>query len=147
MPKFEIIPARPWHCGQIARLIRSEECEAMIAAGLDPHEEIRNAFDNTMRPKAWLIDGRLAALGGVAGNTLSFHAFLWLALAEFAGKYPVAVVKEARRQIALAVVPGMPPATALLYGDEKALRFARFLGFGVIRTIGPLAFCQYREAA
>lgn len=31
VPKFEIISAKPWHCGQIARLIRREDRDAMRA--------------------------------------------------------------------------------------------------------------------
>jgi len=129
VPSFQTIPAKAWHCGQIARLISSKNRDAMRAAGFDPHKEFSGAFDNTVDPKAWLIDGKLAALGGVAGSALSPYGFLWLALAESAARYPLAIIKEARRQIAEALATRREIVTTIIPGNYRAIRFAEFLGF------------------
>jgi hypothetical protein len=86
-------------CGQITRLMRSEHRAAIVALGLDPHRELVEAYEGTAEPKAWLIDGELAAIGGVAGPAISPIGILWLALAERAVRFPGAVVREATRQI------------------------------------------------
>jgi len=52
-PSFEIIPAKPWPCGQIARLIRQDERRSLLALG-DPHRQCADAMRDTLFPKAWL---------------------------------------------------------------------------------------------
>ena len=49
--------------------------------------------------KAWLIDGKLSALGGVTGSKMSSTGFVWLALSSAAMKYPIQIVKTARAQL------------------------------------------------
>lgn len=131
MPEFSIIPARPWHCGQMVRLLRHEHRNAIARLGVDSHRELRHRFETSAFRRAWLIDGRLAALGGVTGGTLCATGFLWLALSETARRYPVAIVKEARRQLAEIMLVKRELATTILDGDAAAQRLAIFLGFHV----------------
>lgn len=131
MPTFQIIPARPWHCGQMCRLLRSAHREAVTAIGVDAHRELRDRFEASAFRRAWLVDGKLGALGGVMGSPLATAGFIWLALAEDARKYPLAIVKEARRQLDLIMVTKRELATTVLQDDEPAMRLAVFLGFHV----------------
>lgn len=79
--------------------------------------------------RAWLIDGELAGLGGVVGQTLSSSGYVWLALSENAKKYPIAVIKEARRQIAGLMETKTRLTAKLLPNDRDARKFALLLGF------------------
>jgi hypothetical protein len=133
---FLTIPAKRWHCGQMVRLLRHEHQRVMYGIGLDAHAELAGMFEISAFRKAWLIDGRLAGLGGVTGTLLSPHGFVWLALSEQAMRYPVALVKEARRQIAEMMVVKRELTTTLIGGDEAAQRLAVFLGFHV-QSQGP----------
>src|SRR5580704_14238562 len=100
MPRFETIPAKRSHCSQIACLMRDDHREAIIALGLDPYREVVEAFNMTPNPTAWLIDGELAALGGVAGPPLLCPLGLaWLVVAEHTVRFPRALVKEIKRQL------------------------------------------------
>lgn len=131
MTTFAIIDAKPHHCGQMVRLLRIEHQSAIARLGLNSHRELRERFDQSSFRRSWLIDGKLAALGGVTGAKISGHGFLWLAISERARKYPVAIVKEARRQLAEVMLVKRELATTILNGDDAARRLAVFLGFHV----------------
>lgn len=75
------------------------------------------------------MDGRLGALGGVVGSPLATDGFVWLAIAETALRHPVAVAREARRQIDRLMGTKRMLTTVALDDDPRALRFALHLGF------------------
>lgn len=145
MTAFSIIPAKPWHCGQMVRLLRHEHASAIARLGVDSHRELRERFAASAFRRAWLINGQLAALGGVTGAAMAGHGFLWLALSETARRYPVAIVKEARRQLAEIMLVKRELATTILDGDAAAQRLAIFLGFHVAEE-GPGAQASSRFA-
>jgi hypothetical protein len=129
MTKFEIIEARPHHCGQMARIVRQEYRHRFEAMGFQPHRELRVEFDRSYFRRAWLIDGRLAALGGVAGTMAGSAGYVWLALSEAAMSKPLAVVREAKRQLAEIMETKTAIQARILTDDEPARRFALFMGF------------------
>jgi hypothetical protein len=128
-PDFQIVEARPWHCGQMVRLLRAEQQRAIARLGVDSHRELRSRFETSAFRRAWLIDGTLAGLGGVTGSLLAAEGYVWLALSDAASRYPLAIVREARRQLAEAGVMKRLLVTSILDGDDGAKRFAIFLGF------------------
>ena len=132
MPHFETIPAKRSHCSQMACRMRDDHREAIIGLGLDPFQEIAMAFDQTPNPTAWLINNKLAALGGVAGPPLLCPlGFAWLVVAEHAIRFRHPFVKVVKQQ--LDAVQKLHPilVTPLCPADKKSLRFAAFLGFAV----------------
>jgi hypothetical protein len=129
MPHFELIDARPYHCGQIVRRLRHDMHCAFFALGVDPHRELRTCFDVSYLRRAWLIDGKLAGLGGVFGGALSSAGYIWLALTQEATRYPVAMLKEARRQVAEIGATKHTLIASTLAGDDAAERFIMRLGF------------------
>lgn len=133
MPDFTTITAEPWHCGRMCRLLRHGHLRAVMAlgGGMNMHKELRGLYDRSSYRQAWLIDGELAALGGVEGSLISPYGFVWLTLTEQATKYPKAIVRESRRQLNEIMRLKMELATTVLGGDEAAMRLAVFLGFHV----------------
>lgn len=142
---FEIIEAKPYHCGKMSRLLRLEHASAIARLGIDSHREMRARFDDSCFRRAWLIDGQLAGLGGVCGPSAAAWGFLWLALSERARKYPIAIIKEARRQLDEIMVVKTELATTILSEDAAAKRLAIFLGFHVADD-GPGAQAHSRFA-
>lgn len=129
MPDFTIIEAKPWHCGQMARALRAEHREVIARIGIDCHKELRARFNASSFRRAWLIDGQLAALGGVVGSKLSSCGMVWLALSHVAGRFPLETVREARRQLAELMQTKRDLWTTILDDDAASKRFAIFLGF------------------
>lgn len=129
MPVFEIREAKLQHCGQMIRMLRVEHYRAVAQLGINGHQELRNRFDASAFRRIWTIDGRLSALGGVTGSLLDATGYVWLAMSWEAARYPIQIVREARKQLALLSISKRNLATTILDGDETALRFAVFLGF------------------
>lgn len=144
MTRFTVIPAQPHHCGQIWHNIRREHRAAVMRCGIRGHHELRAIFDQTPSPRAMFADDRLIALGGVAGPLLSPYGFIWVALSDEAKRYPLAIAKEARKQIEAAMVIKTELATTIIGGDGAAKRLAVFLGFHVAHGgLGGRAFSRY----
>ena len=129
MPRFRVVEAKPWHCGQMARMLRVEHARAVALIGLDSHRELRAMFDDSTFRRAWYVDDQLAAVGGVTGPALSSYGIVWLAFTNAATKYPKAMIKEARRQIQLIMQTKHLLISSILDGDDASERFAIFLGF------------------
>ena len=129
MPDFKIIEARPYHCGQMARILRVEHQLVVAKIGINSHQELRFRFDDSAFRRAWLVNGKLTALGGVTGSKASAVGYIWLAFAGVAVRYPVQIIKEARRQLAEIMITKRMLFTTILEGDDAAKRFAIFLGF------------------
>ena len=131
-PRFEVIEAKRFHCGMMTRIMRRSYLTMMAQAGADPHRELRACFDQSAFRKAWMIDGRLAALGGVIGTLASGDGMVWLALSEEATRYPKAIIKEARRQIDGLMRTKRELRASIFEGDGASVRLAVFLRFQVI---------------
>jgi hypothetical protein len=132
MPHFEIIPAKRSHCAEIACLMRDDHREAIIALDLDPYREITEAFNETPAPLAWLIDGQISVLGGIAGPpSLVPIGNPWAIVAGHAVRFRHALVRELRRQLDAAQQTYPMLVTPLCRSDKKSVRLAEALGFAV----------------
>jgi hypothetical protein len=145
---FQIVEAKPWHAGQMTRLLRAEHRDAVVAIGVSAHRELRARFDESYFRRAWLRDGELIGLGGVTGSALSYDGMVWLALAVSAARNPIAMVREARRQIDELMTLKRSLMTVILPSDAASFRFARHLGFVArpdVPTIFEAVAMEYRE--
>lgn len=134
-PKFEVIEAREFHCGQIVRQLRGAHRAAVHGVGMNAHRNLRDCFDASVVRRAWLIDGRLAAMCGICGTVLSSTAYVWFAIGELATRYPVALMKEARRQVDSLMMGRQELVATILRGDDRAAAFAARLGFEAMPEI------------
>jgi hypothetical protein len=128
---YIVVPGQPKHCCQIWHRLRKEHRAACDRAGADGHRELHAIFDQSSFTRAMFAHGKIIALGGVHGSVLSSIGFVWLALSEDAKRHPIAIVKEARKHLDMAMTTKQEVATTIIGGDEAAQRFAVFLGFHV----------------
>ncbi len=131
MPIFTIRDAKVSDCGKMARMLRPAHEASFVSFGVSSHREIRTTFAASFYKKAFLIDGKLAGLGGAFGPLLSPFAFVWVCLSDRATRYPVQIVREARKQLAEIMKTREELSTIVMLNDEAALRLATFLGFHV----------------
>lgn len=129
MTTFQIIEAKPHHCGQMMRIMRNEHQAALARIGTNGHKELRESFDGSCMRRAWLIDGQLAGLGGVMGPSMASSGHIWLAMSGASMKYPCEIVREARRQLDEIMMVKRTLVTTILEGDKTSMRFAVFMGF------------------
>lgn len=132
MTRFTLVEAREYHCGRIARRLRHEHQEATLRVGIDAHRKLREMFGMSSYRRAVYADGEFVALGGVTGALVAPFGFVWLAITEEGmRKYPISLIREARRQLNYIMVTKSQLVTSLIGGDEKAKHLAVFLGFHV----------------
>jgi hypothetical protein len=139
MTTFGVTEAKIWHCGQIIRRLREEHRHAAAWIGLNSHREIRGRFEASIFRRSYFIDGHLIGIGGVEGPQLSTDGLVWLALTSEAAEHPIAVAREARRQLAEIMILKRTLSTTLIPTDKTALRFALRLGFELEHTT-PIPF-------
>lgn len=141
MATFDIVDAKAYHCGQMARMLRREHHQFLLRVGVDVHGQIRALYEESCFRKAWTVDGVLAGLGGVQGSLLSHTGLVWVTLTERATRYPVQIVKEARRQLAEIMLTKTELTTTVSFDDPAAQRFALAMGFhpsGAIAAASPV---------
>jgi hypothetical protein len=126
---FEVREAKPWHVGQMARILRKDLAEHIQKNDMNIHKEMKKVFNESYYRKIWLIDGKLSAIGGVAGSAISCTGFIWVALNSNSSSFPIEMVKESRRQINLALQFHSKLIATTFYGDIRSRRFIEFFGF------------------
>lgn len=130
----ELVEAQPFHCGQIVRRLRPEHAAIMKRIGAPMHRDLRLHFDSSSYRKAWLVDGRLMAVGGVEGPKIASNGMGWLALSSEAPKVGWQFARMALREFDNLFPVKHQIATLILKDDLASVRFAYFLGFRVERT-------------
>lgn len=127
--RIEIVEAKPWHCGQMARILRHEHQQRLGACGVNIHRELRVNFDGSAWRRSGLLDGRLVGMGGLVGSPLESTAFVWLALSQEVRNHPLAVARVLRRMLDEIMETRHELAAIVIPEDDAALRLAVFMGF------------------
>lgn len=131
--KIEIVEARPYHCGQIARLLRPAQNIGARARGADTHREISARFGASAYRRACFFDQRLAAVGGVMGTEVESGGLVWLAVAQWATRQPRMLMRAAAAALSDLGRTKRKLGTFILIEDAPSFRFAQHLGFKVRR--------------
>jgi hypothetical protein len=129
MTRFDVVQAKLWHCGAMARALRTDHHRAAAVLGINVHRELQDRFYESSWRRAWLIDGRLGALGGVTGPMLGAVGYLWMCVTNEAQRYPIELTKVCRRELDGLLATKRMLVTTIIGGDAAALRFAAFMGF------------------
>ena len=127
--KIDIVDGERFHCGQIARTLRAEHHLLLLRKNVNVHRELRKKFDASYYRRSAFIDGYLAAVWGVEGSPLSFTGQLWLALSQYALRYPLAVLRQAKVEIEHVSRLQREIVTTVQPEDEAAHRLVVWLGF------------------
>lgn len=133
-PKFEIVEAKSFYCGQMVRKLRNEHQAAIAKLGVNTHRELRRAFDDSSYRRALMIDGVLAGLGGVIGPAMAGTGTIWIAITQEATRYPQHIARIMRRQLAEVFTVKRELSAFILPADVVSLRFAKFIGFETLRN-------------
>ena len=130
MTEAVVKEGRPYHCGQMSRMLRHEHRDLLLKMHVPVHRDLSAVYGNSSWTRAFFLDGELTALGGVTGPAIG------LGRCTVAG--PVAdrpshwghVARETLRQIESLMEIKSHLVTVVLKEDMPAIRFAYFVGFG-----------------
>jgi hypothetical protein len=129
--RLEIVEAKPFHCGQMARMLRAEHENVLTKLGVRPHRALRASYDDAPFAKACFIDGRLACLWGVDGTLACDEAHVWMALARWMTPHARTVLTVCKQQVNELLKTRRRLRTLMLIEDKTSFRFAQHLGFRV----------------
>lgn len=127
---FSFCELKAHHLGQMAHNLRLSHVR--VAMGRDIRQNLKVYYEQSSFRKAWKINGKLAAVGGVTGSLLASEGFVWLAFTEEALRFPKAIVREARRQLEEILLTKVRLTTFIPLDDGVGRRFAEFLGFDFV---------------
>lgn len=127
--KIEIVNAKRYHCGHMARLMRVEHHAALLRMQVPIHREIRRTFDLSFYRRSAFLDGDLAAMWGLEGSMLSSAARVWLVLSQHVLKHPTLILRHAAREIERMAATRSELVTTVIPDDDAAHRLVAFLGF------------------
>lgn len=126
---YQVVTSSVRHVRPMARQLRAAACITLQGFGLNPHSALHNAFIASSYCRTALVDGKPVAMWGVKDVLLSDQAAVWLVLSDFITQMPVAIVREARQELARVMETKREVAITVLPNDEAAIRFAVYLGF------------------
>jgi hypothetical protein len=130
MTRYELVPATPLHVGPLVSRL-GYQADQVHSLGGKPRQWLRCLMDQSCECWAVLIEGRPVAMWGLVGNRLATEARVWLSIADEVRVLKFPLVRECRRQVMRALEGRAALVGTVIAGDQRAIRFARCLGFEV----------------
>jgi len=128
-PRYEIVAGSVLHVKPLVRSMRPASYAATQAYGYEPRQALRRVMQQSHYCRTALIKGRPVAMWGASGPLLADRANVWLVISDDLRHMPIAIMREARRELALVASRYEELSATLLPGDATSVRFAIRLGF------------------
>ena len=138
---YSIVPATIVHVHKLAASIREADAQEARSMGGDPRRLLRASFRSSLYSRAVIIDGEVAAVGGLSGDVLSDEGRPWLVTGKAIERLtPRQYLEEAHRQVGilLSIKPRLENYVAADY--RKAVRLLEVLGFD-LDSAAPFGRC------
>lgn len=129
LTRIEMVEARRYHCGAISRTLRTDHKRVVVGLGLEVHHELTMRYFESSYRRAIIADGQCVMLWGVTGPLIAPEGLVWLAVSDFATRYPVRLLKGTRAELAELMKIKRKLTTVIFEEDAASLRFAYALGF------------------
>ena len=129
MTGYSVVPTSVRHIKPMSRDLRAAACVTLQGFGFKPREALHRAVLASYYCRTALKDSKPIAMWGVKGPLLADTAVVWLVLSDEVTRMPLAIVREARAELAKVMENKKEIAITVLPDDAAAIRFAVFLGF------------------
>jgi hypothetical protein len=146
---YVIVPATQTHVGPLVSRL-GHQTRLMLARGRRPRRFLREFLANSAEAQTVVLDGAPVAMWGYVGGLLAPEVYVWFCIADAARRHVRNVVAEARAELSRALEVHALIRSTVSAEDERALRFARFLGFEVAEEVceedgGPFHWMTLRR--
>lgn len=126
---YETVDVTSDHIADIVGKLRQEDGETEALLGIDIHEKLSLICDRSKYRKSWLVDGNLAAMGGVLDASASPGiGHLWLTMTRKAKQHVSPLFRTVSAEMADIMKTG-DFHTTIVRADEARWAFARHCGF------------------
>lgn len=126
---YTVVPSSVRHVKPMSSKLRAAACITLQSFGMSPRPALHRAFVASNYCRTALLDDSPIAMWGVKETILDDTAVVWLVLSDKVTRMPIAIVREARAELAKVMATKREIAITVLPDDEAAIRFAVFLGF------------------
>jgi hypothetical protein len=128
-PLYEVIPASIRHVKPLAATLRPAACAALAGFGVDARRALHFALRHALYSRTAVIGGEPVAMWGTHGAMMSDQVTIWAAFSQKATKFPLAIVRKARAELAAIANGENRLYASVSEDDERAMVFARAIGF------------------
>ncbi len=147
MKTDQIVVATAEHCIHVAKNLRPADAAEAAAMNLDPVQTTLDSFSQSLYTKAWLVDGKPAAVFGLASLMITGATGIpWLCTTDLVNQNRRKFVVHSRRVVAemLQIFPHLENYVDARYAS--CLRWLDWAGFQVhpAAPIGPLQMPFHR---
>lgn len=131
MRRWQIIDCEPCHLRTLARTLRREDAEEVMALGQRSWRVLLEAWRASAVRRTALVDGEVAACWGVCGPMTGGTGIPWLLTAPAIERVWIDFAREARREVRemLEVYPDLENYVHAPY--KRAVGFLKVLGFAI----------------
>lgn len=124
-----LIPATISHVYTLAARLRADDRAEIEAAGFDPRKGLRRMYRSSYRVRTVLVDGEIAAMGGLGGMLLADEGYPWLMTTAAVERHPLAYVRCAQAEVAAALALKRILIGQVMASYARSVRFLALLGF------------------
>ncbi len=145
-PEIVIEDTIPAYLRMMADVMRDDIADTAIKLGISPRRALWKSWKNSIFSKTAFINGRIAAIWGLSGDTFGDIGYPWLILSPCADDYPFRVAFVFRKE--LNKMQEMYPELEDYVDarNEKAIRLLDIMGFDISRDTVRRGDCDMRIA-
>jgi hypothetical protein len=134
-----VVPSRTEDVYRMAKMLRAEDRQEILALGVDPRSAIRSNYRDAILRKTYFVDGEIAAMTGLCGGWVSQIGHPYLVTTPAAAKMPVAFIKCARNAVGEMLARRERLGGYVLASYESACRMLEMIGFNLAdpAPLGP----------
>lgn len=96
---MQIVRATEAHVIELRRNLREGDKREIWNYGLCVRTALWRSFNETLEPKAAIVEGQVAGIWGVCGTVLGYTGQPWLLTAKIAEKYPIQFALLYRQEV------------------------------------------------
>ena len=126
---YEVVPSSVRHIKALAAELRPAACQTLRAFGADPRRALHHAVRQSHYCRTAILKGQPVAMWGAAGAMLGDTVIVWGAFTLEAVRFPLAIVRGARSELAKLGRDGTSLHAMVAVADDKAILFAQTIGF------------------
>lgn len=127
---YDIIPASQIHVGSLMSQAHNL-CVRILREGGSPRRKVRELLTGSRQAWTAMENGRPVAMWGVMGTLAAPVGVVWLIVADGVRSRRFAIVREARDYLRFMLETRSELVSVIPVAEDRALRFARFMGFQV----------------
>ena len=111
------------------RLRQSDRAEILAASGMDPEESLVKGVEQSRRTEAWLLDGRVVAITGVADSDRPNYGIIWMLASDEADLIHKKLLRGNREHVSELLQGYRMVFNFVDERNSKAQRWLAWLGF------------------